>query len=77
MERGIRHARVLAYIDAPAEMICRCSAIRKKPIEKTVLLSMLWSDSGSRSMSLTPTTNNSAYVLPVEQESDSVKTRHP
>ena len=25
MERGgIRHARVVAYIDAPAEMICRC-----------------------------------------------------
>jgi hypothetical protein len=30
MERGIRHARVLAYIDAPAEMICRCVSYQEK-----------------------------------------------
>jgi hypothetical protein len=33
MERGIRHARVLAFIDAPLEMINRCIASQGRPFK--------------------------------------------
>ncbi len=68
MERGIRHARVLAYIDAPAEMISRCIIDQGKTYkENSYAIDAVvrqWLEE------YVVDSDNSALVLPVDQESD-------